>query len=129
MNRKHFALFLLLTTSLLLAFAAQQRTKAAALSEPSDTPLLELVGSASVDSKPNSMIIRCEGFRCGRYHELVYWGFDNKIYFLNAHSLTPTSSPLLTSGGMSSCFMIAITSKYMPLTNMKKALSPMAGIV
>ena len=102
MNRKHFALFLLLTTSLLLAFAAQQRTKAAALSEPSDSPLLELVGSASVDSKPNSMIMRCEGFRCSRYHELVYWGFDNKIYFLNAHTLTPSGGPLLTSSAISS---------------------------
>ena len=102
MNRKHFALFLLLTTSILLAFATQQRTKAAALSEPSDSPLLELVGSASVDSKPNSMITRCEGFRCGRYHELVYWGFDNKIHFLNANTLTPTGGSLLTSSAISS---------------------------
>ena len=31
MNRKNLALFLLLTTSILLAFAAQPRTKAAAL--------------------------------------------------------------------------------------------------
>jgi hypothetical protein len=102
MNRKNLALFLLLTTSGLLAFTAQPRTKAADLLEQSDLPLLELVGSANVDSKPNSMIIRCEGFRCGRYHELVYWGFDNKIYFLNAHSLAPTGSPLLTSSAMPS---------------------------
>ncbi len=102
MNRKNLAFLLLLTTSMLLAFTAQPRTKAAALLEQSDLPLLELVGSASVDSKPNSMIIRCEGFHCGRYNELVYWGFDNKIYFLNAHSLTPTGSPLLTSSAMSS---------------------------
>jgi hypothetical protein len=102
MIRKNLAFFLLLTTSILIALTAQPRTKAAALLEQSDLPLLELVGSASVDSKPNSMIIRCEGFRCGRYHELVYWGFDNKIYFRNAHSLASTSSPLLTSSGMSS---------------------------
>ena len=102
MNRNNLALFLLLTTIILLAFTGQPRTEAAALLEQSDVPLLELVGSASVDSKPNSMIIRCEGFHCRRYHELVYWGFDNRIYFLNALSLTPTGSPLLTSSGMSS---------------------------
>jgi len=102
MKRKNLAFFLLLTTSILLAFAAQPRRKAAALLEKTNLPPLELVGSARVDSKPNSMIIRCEGFSCSRYHELVYWGFDNKIYFLNAHSLTPTGSPLLTSSAMSS---------------------------
>ena len=102
MKRENLAFFLLLTTSILLAFAAQRRSKAAALLEEINLPPLELVGSASVDSKPNSMIIRCEGFNCSRYHELVYWGFDNKIYFLNAHSLTPTGSPLLTSSAMSS---------------------------
>ena len=48
------------------------------------------------------MIVRCEGSSCSRYHELVYWGFDNKIYFLNAHSLTPTGGPLFTSSAMSS---------------------------
>ena len=57
-------------------------------------PLLQLVGGASVASKPNSMIIRCEGYHCSRYHELVYWGFDNKIYFLNAHTLIPAAGPL-----------------------------------
>ena len=102
MNRKILAIFLLLTTCILLAYTARPRTKAAGLLEHSDLPILELVGSASVDSKPNSMIIRCEGFRCGRYHELVYWGFDNKIYFLNAQSLSSTSSPLSTSDAMSS---------------------------
>ena len=100
MNRKNLAFFLLLTTSMLLGFTAQPRSKAAALLEQSDLPLLELVGSSSVDSKPNSMIIRCEGFHCGRYHELVYWGFDNRIYFLDARSLAPTGGPLQTSSGM-----------------------------
>ena len=102
MKRKHSVFFLLLTASILLAFAVQPRSKAAALSEEDSPPPLELVGAARVDSKPNSMIIRCEGYRCGRYDELVYWGFDNKIYFLNTRSLTPTGSPLLTSSAISS---------------------------
>ena len=101
MKRKHLAIFLLLAASLLLALAAQSRTKAAALSASDDLPPLELVGSASVNSIPDAMIIRCEGFRCGRYHELVYWGFDNRIYFLDARTLTSTSAPLTTSSGMS----------------------------
>jgi hypothetical protein len=102
MKRQKFAFFLLLTTSILLAFAAQPPSKAAALLEKINLSPLELVGTASVGSKPNSMIIRCEGFNCSRYHELVYWGFDNKIYFLNAYSLTPTGSPLLTSSAIPS---------------------------
>ncbi|MBN1887726.1 MAG: hypothetical protein JW850_07035 [Thermoflexales bacterium] len=102
MKRKNLVIFLLLTTSILLAFAVQPRSKAAALLEKNDLPPLELVGAASVASKPNSMIIRCEGYHCGRYDELVYWGFDNKIYFLDARSLTPTGSPLLTSSAISS---------------------------
>ncbi len=102
MNRKKLAFVLLLTTCILLAFSAPPRTQAEAFLEPDALPLLELVGSASVDSTPDSMIIRCEGFRCGRYHELVYWGFDNKIYFLNAQSLSLTGGPLFTSSGMSS---------------------------
>jgi len=102
MNRKNLAFLLLLTTSILLAFTFQPRTKAAVILEQSDLPIMEMVGSASVDSQPNSMIIRCEGFHCSRYHELVYWGFDNKIRFLNAQSLTATSSPLSTSSTISS---------------------------
>ena len=102
MKRIYLALFLLLTTGILSALVIQPQSKAAALLEENNLPTLELVGSASVDSKPNSMIVRCEGFICSRYHELVYWGFDNKIYFLNAHSLFPTGNPLLTSSAMSS---------------------------
>ena len=101
MESKKLALFLLLTTSILFAFAVQPRSKAAALFERNDLPILEFAGAASVNSKPNSMIIRCEGSLCSRYHELVYWGFDNKIYFLDAYSLTPTESPLLTSSAIS----------------------------
>ena len=68
MNRKNLAFLLLLTASILLALTARPRTNAAALPEQSALPLLELVGGASVDSKPDSMIIRCEGYRCSRYH-------------------------------------------------------------
>ncbi len=102
MNRKKLAFVLLLTTSILVAFSARSRTKAEALIEQSAAPLLELVGSTSVGSNPDSMIIRCEGFRCSRYHELVYWGFDNKIYFLNAQTLTLTGGPLWTSSAIAS---------------------------
>jgi len=102
MKRIYLALFLLLTICILSAFVIQPQSNAAALLEENNLPALELVGSASVDGKPNSMILRCEGFYCSRYHELVYWGYDNKIYFLNAHSLIPTGSPLLTSSAMSS---------------------------
>jgi len=100
MKRKNFT-FLLLMTSLLFVLAAQPRSEAAALFEKKELPLLEVVGSGSLVSTPNSMIIRCEGFNCRRYHELVYWGFDNKIYFLDARSLTPTGDPLLTSSAIS----------------------------
>lgn len=101
MKYKYSALFLLLTTSILLAFTAQSRSQAAALLE-NNLPPLEVVGLASVTSIPNSMILRCEGFLCSRYHELVYWGFDNKVYFLDAHSLAPTGDPLVTSTAISS---------------------------
>jgi len=102
MKRKLLALILLMTTIILAAFLARPQSKAAALLEENNLAPLELVGSAGVDSKPNSMIIRCEGFICSRYHELVYWGYDNKIHFLNAHSLSPTGSPLSTSSAISS---------------------------
>lgn len=102
MKRNHVVFFFLLIASILLTGAVQPRPKAAALIETNDLPHLELVGGASVASKPNSMIIRCEGYHCSRYDELVYWGFDNKIYFLNARSLTPTASPLLTSNAIPS---------------------------
>ncbi len=101
MKRKYPVIFLLVAASLLPALAAQSRTEAAALSATGELPPLELVGSASVSSTPDAMIIRCEGFQCGRYHELVYWGFDNRIYFLDAQTLTPTGAPLTTSSGMS----------------------------
>ena len=101
MNRKHFAFYLFLTTIVLSPLTVQSPAVAADPSQQSDLPLLQLVGGASVASKPNSMIIRCEGYHCRRYHELVYWGFDNKIYFLNAHTLIPAAAPLSTSSTIS----------------------------
>ncbi len=102
MKRINLAFFLVLTTSVLLALSNEPRSKAAALSENNELPILELAGAVKVESIPNSMIVRCEGSLCSRYHELVYWGFDNKIYFLDARSLTPTGDPLLTSNAISS---------------------------
>ena len=102
MKLKKLAVFLLLTTGILVAFADQPQSQTVALFEMNNLPTLELVGAVGVASKPNSMIIRCEGSICSRYHELVYWGYDNKIYFLNAQSLAPTASPLITSSAISS---------------------------
>ena len=94
-------LYLLLAITALAASAAQPQLQTAALLANNNSPVLALTGAETVNSKPNSMIIRCEGFNCRRYHELIYWGFDNKIYFLSVHSLAPTADPLLTSSAIS----------------------------
>jgi|GEM_PF-5187487 len=102
MKRNHVVFFFLLIAGMLLTGAVEPRSKAIALPEKDDPPPLQFAGLASAYGKPNTMIVRCEGFRCSRYHELVYWGFDNQIHFLDARSLTPTAEPLWTSDAIPS---------------------------
>lgn len=102
MKPRSVAVILLLVVCAVWTLAAQPQSSASAVPDDSHLLPLELAGAVSVDSFPNAMVIRCEGFQCSRYHELVYWGYDNKIYFLEAESLAPAASPLLTSDDIAS---------------------------
>lgn len=102
MQPKSTLCLLLALVSSLLALTARPPAYAAASFTQDTPPPLELAGSVTVNSPPNAMIVRCEGHQCSRYHELVYWGTDNKIYFYDARSLTPAAQPLTTSSDIAS---------------------------
>lgn len=96
MRRKLSLLMVYVFLGVFLA-AALPLPGAAHASQADPPPLLELLGAVTVASQPNSMLVRCEGHQCSRYHELVYWGFDNRIYFHDARTLAPNAQPLITS--------------------------------
>lgn len=100
MKHARLVFFLVLAAGVLTTFSAYPRPSLAAASA-AELPALQLAGMASITSQPNSMVIRCEGYHCTRHHELVYWGFDNRIYFLKAGTLAPLGEPLRTSDSIS----------------------------
>ncbi len=74
-----------------ILIAALPQPAAAARLAADPPPLLELLGAVTVSSPPNSMLVRCEGHQCSRYHELVYWGSDDQVYFHQARTLAPNA--------------------------------------